>query len=137
MRMDQIEAVVELTETEPPPEPLYFLKGVANIRDERMPIIDLKRCLRMVSKKQEDERKVVIVVNFGGRKAGVLVDKETKILNLLAEDISPPPTVILREPKTSFVEGVVTLEDRLLLLLNIRRVLTIKEIGQLRNLELS
>ncbi len=137
MRIDQIEAIVELTETEPSPEPLYFLKGIANIRDQRMPIIDLKRCLEMVSGKQEDERKVIIVVNFGGRKAGVLVDKVTKILNLPTEDISPPPTVILQEPKTRFVEGVVKLEDHLLLLLNIRRVLTVKEIGQLRNLELS
>ncbi|VTR59651.1 Chemotaxis protein CheW [Serratia fonticola] len=72
-----------------------FIKGVTNLRGVIVPIIDL----RVKFAQQDvsyDENTVVIVLNFGQRVVGIVVDGVSDVLSLTTDQIRPAPSLRLR-----------------------------------------
>ena len=67
-----------------------FIKGVTNLRGVIVPIIDLRVKFSQQSVSY-DENTVVIVLNFGQRVVGIVVDGVSDVLSLIAEQIRPAP----------------------------------------------
>lgn len=68
-----------------------FIKGVTNLRGVIVPIIDLRVKFSQQSVSY-DENTVVIVLNFGQRVVGIVVDGVSDVLSLTAEQIRPAPS---------------------------------------------
>lgn len=97
-----------------------FVKGVINIRGEIVPIIDLRIRFEL-AKPQYTDTTVIIVLrieNEHERTVGLVVDAVSDVCVVNEEDIKPAPDFGL-SLDTSFVSGLVTLDSKMVLLMEI------------------
>ena len=108
-----------------------FIKGVTNLRGVIVPIIDLrvKFAQQGVS---YDENTVVIVLNFGQRVVGIVVDGVSDVLSLTAEQIRPAPEFAVTLA-TEYLTGLGALGERMLILVDIEKLLSSEEIALVDN----
>ena len=105
------------------------IKGVTNLRGVIVPIVDLRIKFSQVDVDYNDNT-VVIVLNLGQRVVGIVVDGVSDVLSLTAEQIRPAPefTVTL---STEYLTGLCALGDRMLILVNIEKLLNSEEMALL------
>ncbi|EML2225179.1 MULTISPECIES: chemotaxis protein CheW [Klebsiella] len=108
-----------------------FIKGVTNLRGVIVPIIDLrvKFAQQGVS---YDENTVVIVLNFGLRVVGIVVDGVSDVLSLTAEQIRPAPEFAVTLA-TEYLTGLGALGERMLILVDIEKLLSSEEMALVDN----
>lgn len=108
-----------------------FIKGVTNLRGVIVPIIDLrvKFAQQGVS---YDENTVVIVLNFGQRVVGIVVDGVSDVLSLTAEQIRPAPEFAVTLT-TEYLTGLGALGERMLILVDIEKLLSSEEMALVDN----
>ena len=106
-----------------------FIKGVTNLRGVIVPIVDLR-----VKFSQEDveynDNTVVIVLNLGQRVVGIVVDGVSDVLSLASEQIRPAPEFAVTL-STEYLTGLGALGDRMLILVNIEKLLNSEEMALL------
>lgn len=76
----------------------------------------------------------MIIVHIDDKEVGMIVDEANDVVDLSEDDIETPPEVI-GSVDTDYVRGVAKLEHRLLILLNLDRVLSNEEVNQLSAVE--
>ena len=107
-----------------PHTPDYVL-GVINLRGAVVPILDLRRRFGLETV-EFGPTTVVIVVRVmsgrGERTVGVVVDAVSEVYNVDAADTKPPPDVC-GSVDTMFVKGLATVEEKMLILLDIDRLI--------------
>ncbi|HBL6729396.1 TPA: chemotaxis protein CheW, partial [Serratia liquefaciens] len=104
-----------------------FIKGVTNLRGVIVPIIDL----RVKFAQQDvsyDENTVVIVLNFGQRVVGIVVDGVSDVLSLTTEQIRPAPEFAVTLA-TEYLTGLGSLGERMLILVDIEKLLSSEEMS--------
>ena len=103
------------------PETPGYIKGLINLRSTVIPVIDLRIRFGLVVGEFTAESRT-IVLNVAGRMIGVIVDAVTEVLRISPDQIaSPPPTVASLQRE--YLTGLVKLDDRLLILLDIDKIL--------------
>ncbi|WP_048797015.1 chemotaxis protein CheW, partial [Serratia sp. 506_PEND] len=96
-----------------------FIKGVTNLRGVIVPIIDLRVKFSQQSVSY-DENTVVIVLNFGQRVVGIVVDGVSDVLSLTADQIRPAPEFAVTLA-TEYLTGLGSLGERMLILVDIEK----------------
>jgi purine-binding chemotaxis protein CheW len=108
------------------PNAPHFVEGVINLRGRVIPIIDLRK--RLNSGSTENTRKTrFIVVDVDGKITGFIVDSVSQVLRVPKHTIEPAPSIVIEEIDADYITGVSKLEDRLLILLDFRKILTKRE----------
>ncbi len=102
-----------------------FIKGVINLRGIIVPIVDLRQkfCL---GEAKYDASTVVIILDVAKRVVGIVVDAVSDVLTLAAQQIRPAPE-FSAELDTRFITGLGTVGDRMLILADIERLMTGKD----------
>ncbi|ALR77113.1 chemotaxis protein CheW [[Enterobacter] lignolyticus] len=112
-----------------------FIKGVTNLRGVIVPIVDLR-----VKFCQDDvdynDNTVVIVLNLNQRVVGIVVDGVSDVLSLAAEQIRPAPEFAVTL-STEYLTGLGALGERMLILVNIEKLLNSEEMALLDNAAIS
>ncbi len=104
-----------------------FIKGVTNLRGVVVPIIDL-RIKFNVSEPIYDQETVVVIVNIGRRVVGIVVDGVSDVMTLTPDQISPAPEFSVGLP-LEYLFGLGNLKERMLVLVDIEKLLTSEELG--------
>ena len=104
-----------------------FIKGVVNLRGIIVPIIDMRVKLNL-GDPSYDQFTVVIVLNIGGRVVGMVVDSVSDVITLTPEQIKDAPQMgsLL---DTDYLIGLGTLNERMLILMDIDRLMSSEEMG--------
>ncbi|KAA8729526.1 MAG: chemotaxis protein CheW [Ewingella americana] len=104
-----------------------FIKGVTNLRGVIVPIIDLR--VKFAQQNVEyNENTVVIVLNFENRVVGIVVDGVSDVLSLTQEQIRPAPEFAVTL-STEYLTGLGSLGDRMLILVDIEKLLSSEEMA--------
>jgi purine-binding chemotaxis protein CheW len=98
-----------------------FIKGVVNLRGVIVPIVDLRLKFNLGSAEYNNFT-VVIILNLGARVVGVVVDSVSDVMELSPEQIRAAPEVAT-VVDASFIMGLGTLADRMLILIEIERLM--------------
>ncbi|MGP3593355.1 chemotaxis protein CheW [Vagococcus sp. WN89Y] len=106
-----------------------FIKGVTNLRGVIVPIVDL-RVKFSQGEVEYDDNTVVIVLNLGQRVVGIVVDGVSDVLSLAADQIRPAPEFAVTL-STEYLTGLGALGDRMLILVNIEKLLNSDEMALL------
>ena len=104
-----------------------FVKGVVNLRGVIVPIVDLRLKLSCVSA-EYDSFTVVIVLNVHGRIVGVVVDSVSDVIELTKDSIKPAPEMN-SSVDTSFITGIGSVQERMLVLMDIESLMSSAEMG--------
>ena len=104
-----------------------YLKGVINLRGQIVPIVDLRVKLSM-ARVEVDASTVVIILNIAGRVIGMVVDAVSDVVALAREQIRPAPA-FGNVVDASFIHGIAPVEERMLILVDIARLMTSGELA--------
>lgn len=99
-----------------------FIKGVMNLRGVIVPVLDLR--VRFDLPFGYDDSTVVIVLNVADRVVGVVVDAVSDVVPLASDDIQPPPEFADSVFDSSYITGLATVDGRMLILLDIEKLIT-------------
>ncbi|WP_075182038.1 chemotaxis protein CheW [Pantoea sp. 1.19] len=109
-----------------------FIKGVTNLRGVIVPIIDLRIKFAQPDVEYNDNT-VVIVLNLAQRVVGIVVDGVSDVLSLTQEQIRPAPEFAVTL-STEYLTGLGALADRMLILVDIEKLLSSEEMALMDNL---
>ena len=104
-----------------------FIKGVTNLRGVIVPIVDLRIAFSQQAVEYNDST-VVIVLNLSQRVVGIVVDGVSDVLSLTAEQIRPAPEFAVTL-STEYLTGLGALDERMLILVNIDKLLSSEEMA--------
>ncbi len=113
-----IEKVQHITRV---PRTAPFVKGVINLRGLVTPIIDLRTRFGMAESGYTDSTRIIIVATEDVE-VGLIVDTANDVMDIPVDAIEPPPEIV-GSIEVEYLEGVAKLEKRLLILLNLEKVL--------------
>lgn len=126
LKVQEIRGYDQVTRIANTPE---FIKGVTNLRGVIVPIVDL-RVKFSQSDAEYNENTVVIVLNLGQRVVGIVVDGVSDVLSLASDQIRPAPEFAVTL-STEYLTGLGALGDRMLILVNIEKLLNSEEMALL------
>lgn len=122
----KVQEIMRLQEITQVPQMPGFVEGVINLRGNVIPIVNLRKKFGLEDR-EGDKQTRIIVVNVAGKKVrGFIVDAVEQVLRLSEEQIAPAPDVELSVNK-EYLKGVGKLDDRLLILLDLDKLLTTDE----------
>ena len=128
LRIKEIKLMQEITNV---PKAPSFVEGVINLRGDIVPIIDLKKKLSLGSAVINEETKI-IVVEIENKMVGMIVDEVSEVIEIEDTNMAPPPPIIAGI-EGEYLKGVGRLKDKLLILLDITKILTTEEKLQLQH----
>ena len=106
-----------------------YLKGVLNLRGVIVPIVDLRVKFGLADVRY-DRFTVVVILRIAGRVIGIVVDGVSDVIGLTASEVKEAPglgSVV----DSSFIPGLATRDDRMVLLLDIEKLLSTGELNLL------
>ena len=104
-----------------------FIKGVINLRGIIVPIVDMRIKFNL-GEPGYDQFTVVIILSIASRVMGMVVDSVSDVTTLQPEQIRPAPQMGTALD-TDYLIGLGTLEDRMLILLDIERLMSSADMG--------
>jgi len=112
-----------------------FARGVINLRDKVIPVVDLRLKFDMDSV-DDTEQTCIIVVDVASKatsvQIGILVDSVSEVLDIKGEDIEDPPS-FGTDVNSAFILGMAKAKGTVKILLNIQKVLSPTEIEYMAN----
>ncbi|MCH7887135.1 MAG: purine-binding chemotaxis protein CheW [Candidatus Marinimicrobia bacterium] len=119
LKVQEINRVTDITKIPQSPD---FVEGVINLRGNIIPIIDLRKRFHM-PEREHDRQTRIVVGEIDDRTVGFIVDAVSEVIRLPLNTVEPPPPIV-SGGKAEYIKGVGKLEDRLLMLLDIDKILT-------------
>lgn len=130
LEVREINRMMEITRVPHAPD---FVEGVINLRGQVIPVVDLRKRFGL-SAVARDKSARIVVVELGDRVVGFLVDSVSEVLRVPRGLVEPPPPIV-GGIDAAYIEAVVKLEDRLLILLDLRKLLSRGETQELGEFE--
>jgi len=118
LRVQEIIRVQHLTRVPNSPD---FVDGVINLRGKVIPVIALRKRFGL-EEHAHDKQTRIIVVEVNGNVLGFIVDSVSEVLRIPADTVEPPPR--LSKVEREYVSGVGKLQNRLLILLDVDRLMS-------------
>jgi purine-binding chemotaxis protein CheW len=118
----EINRMVNITKMPNTPD---YVEGIINLRGKVIPVIDLRTKLGM-PKKDSDKDTRIVVAEIEGRTLGFLVDAVNEVLRI-PRNITEAPPEITTSVNSEYITAVGKLDDRLLTLLDLKKVLDREE----------
>ncbi|GAB3630464.1 chemotaxis protein CheW [Pandoraea terrae] len=109
-----------------------FIKGVINLRGIIVPIVDMRIKFRL-GRVEYDTQTVVIILNVAGRVVGMVVDGVSDVLTLARGEIKPAPE-FGATLATEYITGLGTVEGRMLILMDIEKLMTSDDMALIERL---
>ncbi len=120
-----VREIIRMQEITKVPRSPEFVEGIINLRGSVIPVVDLRKRFNVPVGEQNKENRIV-VVDIGGQDIGVVVDAVTEVLRISGDSVVPPSSVITTAD-SAYLLGIAKLADRLIILLDLERVLSDQE----------
>lgn len=124
-----VREIVRVPEITPVPNAPEHIEGVINLRGKIIAVVDLSK-LFGEGAIQHNNKSRIVVVELEERLVGLLVNSASEVLRLSPSEIEPPQNVFPNEDM-NYVTGVGKLQDRLIILLDLNRILHRVELQRL------
>ena len=126
--ISRVREIVRLQNITTIPQSMDFVEGIVNLRGQIVPIVDLsKHFLVGLGNSAKDAERRIIVVHMSGHNIGILVDGVSEILRIADEDVEPTPPIVAGNVDSNSIRGVAKVADRLIIVLDIDRILSADE----------
>jgi purine-binding chemotaxis protein CheW len=130
----QIEKILDYSKPVKIPETPSFIKGIIKYQDKILPIIDLKTKLHLSLNELNNDSKIIVVRN-GNKYIGLIVDMVLEVIDISIENIEETPEII-RCILNKYVSGLVKLNNRIVILLDTDKIVSIEEMIELNSLSI-
>ncbi|MBU4138832.1 MAG: chemotaxis protein CheW [Euryarchaeota archaeon] len=133
VEIDTVQEIIRMINiTEIPRAPPY-VKGLINLRGRIIVVINLSTIMR-VGSNEPDANTRIIVADVDGTVMGFIVDSVSEVIRLSAKSIEPTPSIITNKIRSEYIKGVGKINERLLILLNLNKMLSSEELIHIQNM---
>ena len=129
--VDQVISIERMQMVTAVPRAREFIKGVTEIRSETTAILDLREFLGIRVKEYTDNTRI-LVVSIDSMQVGLIVDGASEVRDIEAENVQPAPKIVTGI-RDDFLKGVAKMDDELILLLNLERILDFEDKNELKD----
>jgi len=126
LKVQEINRMVAITRV---PQAPHYVEGVINLRGKVIPIINLRKRFNL-EVKEYDKNTRIVVVDISGNIMGMVVDSVSEVLRLPSNTIESPPEIVA-SINSEYIKGVAKLEDRLLIFLDLSKVIDVNDMVQI------
>ena len=131
-----VQEIIKDTEITAIPDAPDFVVGVINLRGNIIPILDLHKRLKLAAvKPAQSEETWILILNIGGRVTGFVVDRVTRVIKVQANQIKPPPELVVQGLDSDYIRGVCKQDQQLLAILDFNRILLVDEFKKISALK--
>jgi purine-binding chemotaxis protein CheW len=123
LKVQEIIRTMEITKV---PNSPVFVEGLINLRGRVIPIIDLRRRFNLAQRDHDNYTRIV-VIEIHGMVIGFVVDSVSEVLRIPSNTVEPAP-LIVSGIDSEYIKGVGKLENRLLILLELEKLLSSEEL---------
>ena len=128
--VQQVISIERLQEVTAVPRSSKFIKGVTELRGETTPVIDLKERLMLTESATTNDTRI-LVVSVENMQIGLIVDAATEVKDIEQNQIQAAPKLVAGIHET-FLKGVAKVDNHLLILLDLERIVDLNESNELR-----
>ncbi len=121
VRIGSVREIVRVPEITAVPSAPETIEGVINLRGKIIPVMDLRKRFGQ-AEIQPDKKNRILVVELDNKLVGLIVNAASEVLKISPSEIEPPGNVFA-EGESSYVTGVGKLKGRLIILLDIAKLL--------------
>jgi purine-binding chemotaxis protein CheW len=132
LKVQEINKMMNITKI---PNAPMFIEGVINLRGKIIPIVDLRKRLGFRDQPYNKSTRI-IVVELDGLVLGFIVDSVSEVLRIPENTIEPPPSMVAGI-ESDYIEGVGKLDERLLILLELKKVFSSPERKDIENIDMN
>jgi purine-binding chemotaxis protein CheW len=129
LEISTVESIIKLQKITMLPRAPQFVEGVTNLRGTVLPVIDLRDRFGLPRTEATKDSRIV-VVEIDGLNVGMIVDAVHEVMRVPLEDIEPPSPLVTTVDST-FITGIAKVTDRLIILLDLVKVLSVEEKAKL------
>lgn len=133
VEVDQVRSIERMQHITRVPRTPSFVKGVVNLRGVVTPIIELRNRFGIEEIETTDSSRIIIVA-VGDMEVGLIVDAANDVVDIPNNVVEPPPEVV-GGVEADYLRGVAKMDKRLLILLNLDKVLNPKDLKETKSLE--
>lgn len=130
-----VHEIVRLMDITSVPDAPDYIEGVINLRGKIIPVIDLRK---RFSEKEivPGKKNRILVAEIEGKIVGLVVDSASEVIKIAPEQVEPPPN-IFGENDVNYVTGVGKLNGRLIILVDLSRIMQRGELRRIGDLAAS
>jgi purine-binding chemotaxis protein CheW len=131
INVQKVLEVLQRQDITPVPNAPFFIMGIINFRGEVVPVFDTRVKFNLKGETSNDSFAIVVldlVKNNEPFQIGAIVDKVKDVIAINDDDIKPVPPMD-SSFSTEFLSGIVRMDERFILLINVDKVFTESEIN--------
>jgi len=121
--VSDVQSIIPMSPITRVPGTSGYVEGVINLRGNVIPVLDLGRRMGQPAEASGERGRILVVEHERGQ-VGLIVDQVTEVRSLEAGQIEPPSSLV-RTQENEFVLGVARDGDRLILLLDVKKILLV------------
>jgi purine-binding chemotaxis protein CheW len=127
VNISEVREIIRMEEITKIPNTSAYIKGVINLRGGIIVVIDLALKIGLQSKPIDNNTRI-IVIEVDESTVGMIVDSATEVIRLTADQVQPAPQMITQKINSDYIEGVGVIDERLLILLDLVKVLIAEDL---------
>ena len=117
----KVQEIIRMKEITRVPNSPAEVEGVINLRGKVIPVVDLRKKFDLAGK-ENDEQSRIMIMDIQGITMGLVVDSVSEVLRIPSSTVEPTPPMA-SNISAEFIKGIAKLEDRLIILLDMDRLL--------------
>jgi purine-binding chemotaxis protein CheW len=127
-----VEGIIKMQQITVVPHAPSFVEGVTNLRGSVLPVIDLRKRFNLPQEELTKNSRIIHIA-IDNVKVGMIVDGVSEVLRVSDDAIEPTPPIV-STVDSAFITGIAKLEGRLIIMLDLSKVLSINEQDKLTSL---
>ena len=127
----QVQSINEMSKITQVPNTVKYMKGMINLRGAVIPVLDMRLKFNM-PEREYDSFNVIIIVEVKGRLIGMIVDSVSDVVSIPISSIQETPQ-FTSKIDTDFIEGIGHNDGNLIIILDVNKILTVREIEMIDN----
>ncbi len=129
-RLMNVREIIKVDKIKRIPHAPAHVAGLCSLRGSILPVVDIRRCLRM-PEKEYNEGSRIIVVDIHGRNVGIITDGISEVISVKASSILEPPANIKNDQRRDVI-GIVLREngERMIMVLDVENVVKFEQMEQ-------
>ena len=135
VNIHQVKEVIKMPQVTPLPHAAHYIEGIINLRGEVIPVICLRKRFQLPVEDGREQARIIII-DINENSVGLIVDSVTEVLRVSSEAIQLPPST-RAGVRTDLIESVGKLDERLLIILDLTKILSSQEMVSLEEITLS
>ncbi len=133
VRIAVVESIIKLQPITAVPCSPAFVEGVTNLRGRVLPVIDLRKRFGLPAEEPTKDTRIV-VVEMNSTLVGMIVDAVSEVLRVPDQSVESP-SPIMTTVDSAFITGIAKVGERLIILLDLEKVLSPEEKADLQVLQ--